>query len=57
MYLMDERQHKKFRKDMKNHSRKCWKCGLPKREGSYCNSGMCYAQHCACAMTDPDIKD
>ncbi len=53
---MDERQHRKFRKDMKNHTRKCWKCGLPKREKG-CTPASCYAQHCACAMTDPDISD
>jgi hypothetical protein len=52
---MDEREYKRFRKDMKNHTRKCWKCGLPKRDS--CNQSPCSAHHCACAMTDPDIKD
>ena len=52
---MDERQHRRFKKDMKNHTRTCWKCGLPKNNA--CNQSSCSAMHCACAMTDPDIKD
>jgi hypothetical protein len=53
---MDNKQYKKFRKDMKHHGRKCWKCGYPKRDGCK-GEPSCSAIHCACAMTDPDIKD
>ncbi len=52
---MDARQHRKFKKDMKNHTRKCHKCGYPK-QGS-CKQTPCSAIHCACRLTDPDIKD
>ena len=52
---MDDVQYKRFQKDMKNHTKKCWKCGNPKR--NTCKQTPCLAQHCACAMTDPDITD
>ena len=54
-WKMNARQHRKFRKDMKSHTRFCYKCGLPKR--GTCKQSSCDAKHCACRMTDPDIKD
>jgi len=52
---MEKERHKKFRKDMKDHTRHCWKCGNPKRKT--CKNASCTAQHCACAMTDSNITD
>lgn len=52
---MEEREYKRMRKQMKTHGPTCWKCGRPKRNGCY--SPACLVQHCACAMTDPTIKD
>ncbi len=52
---MEDKQYRRMRKQMKNHGRVCPKCGNPKRDGCY--SDNCLVQHCACRMTDPDIKD
>ena len=55
---MDDRQHKKFKKDIKAHTGvKCWKCLYPKEGSCKQNRSSCTAIHCACAMVDPRIKD
>jgi hypothetical protein len=50
---MDQRTFRRHRKISKDHTKHCWKCGLPRREG--CRfSGCNEVQHCACALTGDD---
>lgn len=47
---MDAKTFRRHKKISKDHTKHCWECGDPKREG--CRSSGCNeVRHCACAMT------
>ena len=51
---MDERKFRMHRKISKDHTKHCYKCGLPRREG--CKFPCCNdVQHCACDMIKEKI--